>query len=59
MFFYAGFTASERGENRYFAPGDKMFPGAQEAGGWSSLAMPRRYIAAAAIANEGVRLGEG
>jgi integrase len=30
----------------------------QEAGGWSSLAMPRRYIAEAAIANEGVRLGE-
>jgi integrase len=30
----------------------------QEAGGWSSLAMPRRYIAAAAIANERVRLGD-
>jgi integrase len=30
----------------------------QEAGGWSSLAMPRRYIAEAAIANEGLRLGE-
>ncbi|NTW97202.1 MAG: site-specific integrase, partial [Oscillochloris sp.] len=29
----------------------------QEAGGWSSLAMPRRYIAAAAIANDRVRLG--
>jgi integrase len=30
----------------------------QEAGGWSSLAMPRRYIAEAAIANEELRLGE-
>jgi integrase len=30
----------------------------QEAGGWSSLAMPRRYIAAAAIANDRVKLGE-
>lgn len=28
----------------------------QEAGGWSSLAMPRRYVAAAKIANAGVRL---
>lgn len=28
----------------------------QEAGGWSSLAMPRRYIEDAAIANEGVKL---
>jgi integrase len=28
----------------------------QEAGGWNSLAMPRRYVEAAAIANEGVRL---
>lgn len=28
----------------------------QEAGGWSSLAMPRRYVDAAKIANEGVRL---
>jgi hypothetical protein len=35
-----------------------MFILAQEAGCWSSLAMPRRYIAEAAIANEGVRLGE-
>jgi hypothetical protein len=34
-----------------------MFILAQEAGCWSSLAMPRRYIAEAAIANEGVRLG--
>lgn len=30
----------------------------QEAGGWSSLTMPRRYIEAAAIANEKVRLGD-
>lgn len=28
----------------------------QDAGGWSSLAMPARYIEAAKIANEGVRL---
>jgi integrase len=28
----------------------------QEAGGWNSLAMPRRYIEAAAIANEGLEL---
>lgn len=28
----------------------------QEAGGWSSLAMPARYIQAAKIANEGVKL---
>lgn len=28
----------------------------QEAGGWSSLAMPRRYVESAAIANEGVIL---
>lgn len=30
----------------------------QEAGGWNSLAMPRRYVEAAKIANEGVNLGE-
>jgi integrase len=30
----------------------------QEAGGWCSLAMPRRYVEAAAIANERVRLEE-
>jgi integrase len=30
----------------------------QEAGGWNSLAMPRRYVEAAAIANERVKLGE-
>lgn len=29
----------------------------QEAGGWSSIAMPARYVQSAAIANEGVRLG--
>jgi integrase len=28
----------------------------QEAGGWNSLAMPRRYVEAARIANEGVHL---
>jgi integrase len=28
----------------------------QEAGGWNSLAMPRRYVEAAKIANEGVHL---
>jgi integrase len=28
----------------------------QEAGGWNSLAMPRRYVEAARIANEGVKL---
>jgi integrase len=28
----------------------------QEAGGWSSLTMPRRYVDAARIANEGVKL---
>ena len=28
----------------------------QQAGGWSSLAMPRRYVEDAKIANEGVRL---
>jgi hypothetical protein len=28
----------------------------QEAGGWSSLAMPRRYVADNEIANEGVIL---
>jgi integrase len=30
----------------------------QGAGGWNSLAMPRRYVEAAKIANEGVNLGE-
>jgi len=30
----------------------------QEAGGWNSLAMPRRYVEAAQIANEGVRMGD-
>jgi integrase len=29
----------------------------QDAGGWASPAMPLRYAQAAAIANEGVRLG--
>jgi integrase len=29
----------------------------QEAGGWNSLAMPRRYVEAAKIANESVNLG--
>jgi len=29
----------------------------QDAGGWSSLAMPARYIEAAKIANAGVKLG--
>ena len=28
----------------------------QEAGGWSSLAMPRRYVEEGAIANEGIKL---
>jgi integrase len=28
----------------------------QEAGGWSSLAMPRRYVEENAVANEGVKL---
>ena len=28
----------------------------QEAGGWNSLAMPRRYVETAKVANEGVRL---
>jgi hypothetical protein len=28
VFLYARFTASGQGKNRYFAPGDKMFPGA-------------------------------
>jgi len=31
----------------------------QEAGGWSSLAMPRRYVEENNIANEGVRLDQG
>ena len=30
----------------------------QEAGGWSSLAMPRRYVEDARIANEGVKLSK-
>lgn len=30
----------------------------KDAGGWSSLAMPGRYIEAAKIANEGVKLGD-
>jgi integrase len=30
----------------------------QEAGGWNSLAMPRRYVEAAKIANEGVKLDD-
>ena len=30
----------------------------QDAGGWNSLAMPSRYVEAAKIANEGVKLGE-
>jgi integrase len=29
----------------------------KDAGGWSSLAMPARYIEAAKVANDGVRLG--
>jgi len=29
----------------------------QEAGGWNSLTMPRRYIDESEIANEGVKLG--
>ncbi|MBK9709763.1 MAG: tyrosine-type recombinase/integrase [Kouleothrix sp.] len=29
----------------------------QDAGGWTSPAMPLRYAESAAIANEGVRLG--
>jgi len=29
----------------------------QDAGGWASPAMPLRYVEAARIANEGVRLG--
>jgi integrase len=29
----------------------------QEAGGWSSIAMPARYVQATAIANQGVKLG--
>lgn len=28
----------------------------QDAGGWNSLAMPRRYVESAKIANEGVKL---
>ena len=31
----------------------------QEAGGWSSLAMPRRYVEDQAIANQGVKLNKG
>ena len=30
----------------------------QDAGGWSSVAMPMRYIEKAKIANDGVKLGE-
>ena len=30
----------------------------QEAGGWSSLAMPRRYVEENGVANEGVKLGK-
>jgi len=30
----------------------------QEAGGWSSLAMPRRYVEENEIANDGVKLGK-
>lgn len=30
----------------------------QEAGGWSSLSMPRRYVEAAEVANKGVKLSE-
>jgi integrase len=30
----------------------------QEAGGWASLAMPRRYVEAAEVANKGVKLSE-
>ncbi|MBC8098749.1 MAG: tyrosine-type recombinase/integrase, partial [Armatimonadetes bacterium] len=29
----------------------------QDAGGWNSLAMPRRYVESAKIANEGVKRG--
>lgn len=29
----------------------------QEAGGWSSMAMPRRYVEAAKVANRGIKLG--
>ena len=39
---------------RHHTPLDRL----QDAGGWSSLAMPARYIEAAKIANEGVHLGE-
>ena len=41
-------TAATRGGTHPFA--------LQEAGGWNSLAMPRRYTEAAKIANEGVKL---
>jgi integrase len=39
---------------RHGTPLDRL----QDAGGWSSLAMPSRYIEAAKIANHGVNLGD-
>lgn len=39
---------------RNHTPMDRL----QDAGGWSSLAMPARYIESARIANQGVNLGE-
>ena len=32
--------------------------GEQDAGGWTSLAMPARQVEVVKIANEGVKLGE-
>lgn len=39
---------------RHGTPVDRL----QDAGGWASPAMPLRYLEAAAIANDGVKLGE-
>jgi hypothetical protein len=34
----------------------RSIDGLQDAGGWSSPAMPLRYVEAAKVANEGVRV---
>ena len=46
------FWATDAARNN--TPMDRL----QDAGGWASLAMPARYIEAAAIANRGVKLSE-
>jgi hypothetical protein len=41
MFLHVRFTASGRCKNRYFAPGDKMFPGTPDGGYLSGVDISR------------------